>query len=121
VASRFVYAQLQTSDTARAKDFYRDLCGWTITDDPPGAGPPYAEITVNDEHIAGIMPLPAAGQPSFWLAYFSVADVDAAVHAAETLGATVLVPATDIAPKGFRIAVLSDPTGAAFALRGPLR
>lgn len=120
MASRFVYAQLQTSDPSIATAFYRDLCGWTVTADLPGAGPPYVEAVANGEAVAGIMPLPAPGMPSSWLLYLAVDDLDEAVQTAKGLGATVVVPPTDITAKGVRISVLKDPTGASFALRGPL-
>jgi predicted enzyme related to lactoylglutathione lyase len=52
------------------------------------------------------------GTPSFWGVYFAVADTDAAVASAQDLGASVLMPATDIEPG--RFAVLADPVGAMF-------
>jgi len=120
MGSRFVYAQLQTSDPSRATMFYHELCGWTLKDDPPGGGPPYTEAFTDGESVAGIMPVPAPSLSSRWLLYLSVEDLDAATQKAQSLGATVVVPPTDIAAKGCRISVLTDPTGAAFALRGPL-
>ena len=50
--------------------------------------------------------------PSFWGVYFAVDDTDATVAKAQELGASVLMPATDIEPG--RFAVLSDPGGAMF-------
>jgi uncharacterized protein len=120
MASRFVYAQLQTSNPPVATAFYRDLCGWTMKDDPPGAGPPYTEALIGADSIAGIMPLPASGMASGWLLYLAVDNLDAAVSTAKRLGATVIMPPTNVVPKGVRVSVLKDPTGAAFALRGPL-
>ncbi|MES0175382.1 VOC family protein [Mesorhizobium sp. M0006] len=120
MASRFVYAQLQTSDPSVATSFYQDLCEWTAKDDPPSAGPQYTEAFADGDSVAGIMPLPAAGLTSSWLVYLSVDDLDAAVRKATGLGATVIVPPTDIRAKGVRVSVLKDPTGANFALRGHL-
>lgn len=54
------------------------------------------------------------GAPAHWLAYFSVADADAAVAAAEQGGGVVVLPAEDT-PFG-RMAVLRDPFGATFAV-----
>lgn len=120
MAGRFVYAQLQTSNPSAATVFYRDLCGWTMTDDPPSAGPPYTEASIGADSIAGIMPLPAPGMVPSWLLYLAVDNLDAAVATAERLGATVIMPPTNIAAKHIRVSVLKDPTGAVFALRGPL-
>jgi predicted enzyme related to lactoylglutathione lyase len=46
--------------------------------------------------------------------YFAVANTDDTVKKAEQLGGKVMAPAMDI-PQG-RMAVLSDPDGAAFAI-----
>jgi predicted enzyme related to lactoylglutathione lyase len=62
---------------------------------------------------------PAAGLPSHWVAYFSVADTDAAVAAATGQGGALQGDPMD-APFG-RIAFLTDPEGAVFALAGPSR
>ena len=53
------------------------------------------------------------GVPPHWNAYVTVADVDAAVAKAKSLGATVLAPPFDVMDAG-RMAVLQDPTGAVF-------
>ena len=120
MTTRIVYAQLQTSDFANAKTFYAQLCGWTITDDPPGAGPAYAEASADGKPVGGIMPLPAPGVPPHWLLYLDVDDLDAAVASAQRLGATVVVPPMNVAAKNVRISVLKDPAGADFALRSAL-
>ena len=76
----------------------------------------------NEVPLGGVMQLPAeaqeAGAPSHWIAYASVADVDATVARAQELGATVHVPGTDIPTVG-RFAVLADPQGAIFAAYTP--
>lgn len=118
--SRLVYAQLQTLDPVGAKNFYQELCGWTMKDDPPGAGPPYTEAVVGAEAVAGIMPLREPGGAAHWLLYLSVDDVDSASKKAEHLGAKILLPPMDIPAKDCRISMLTDPGGARFALRGPL-
>jgi len=115
-----VYAQLQTLDPAGAKNFYKELCGWTMKDDPPSAGPPYTEALVGAEAVAGIMPLLEPSGAAHWLLYLSVDDVDTASQKAERLGAKILLPPMDISAKACRISMLADPSGARFALRGPL-
>jgi predicted enzyme related to lactoylglutathione lyase len=49
--------------------------------------------------------------------YIGVADTDATVAKATSLGATVVQPADDT-PYG-RLAVIADPTGAQVSLMGP--
>ena len=64
-----------------------------------------------------MMTMPAevpAEVPAYWLTYFGTADCDATVAAATGDGATLVVGPIDI-PVG-RFAVLSDPTGAMFAV-----
>lgn len=119
MASQFVYAQLQTSDPERAKEFYRSLFDWVMIEDPPGPGPSYTEVLADGDRIAGIMQAPAGGSPQ-WMPYISVDNVDAATAKAQGLGATVAVAPMDIPQKGCRISMLIDPTGVAFSLRAPL-
>jgi len=56
------------------------------------------------------------GTPSHWLAYFTVADVDASFDAVGDGGGSVLMPPEDT-PFG-RIGVVQDPFGATFGLHG---
>jgi len=53
--------------------------------------------------------------PDNWLIYFGSPDVDADSQRAKELGATILVPPTDIPNMG-RFSVLLDPQGGTFAI-----
>lgn len=108
-----VWNELSTSDPAAAKAFYAAVFGWTW-----GGGDEYAEAQVSGRTVAGLMPRPAevpAEVPDHWLVYFGATDVDGDAKRAADLGATVVVPPTDIPGTG-RFAVLVDPQGAAFGL-----
>jgi uncharacterized protein len=109
----FIWSELSTSDMAKSKAFYTEVFGWSW-----GGADEYAEAQVAGRTIAGVMPrrpdMPAE-VPDHWLVYFGSADVDADTKKAADLGATVVVPATDIPGTG-RFSVLLDPQGAAFAL-----
>jgi predicted enzyme related to lactoylglutathione lyase len=59
-----------------------------------------------------------ANVPPNWMPYFQVGNVDSAVQKAQSLGATVYVPPSDIANVG-RFAVIADPQGAIFAIFTP--
>jgi predicted enzyme related to lactoylglutathione lyase len=59
-------------------------------------------------------PMVPAEVPSYWLAYFTVADVDKAHKMATDLGATSMLEPQDF--PGGRFSILSDPQGASFAL-----
>ena len=53
--------------------------------------------------------------PPHWGVYFGVANVDGTTSKADSLGATILVPCTEIPDIG-RFAVIQDPQGAVFGI-----
>ena len=115
-AGAFCWNELNTRDLAASKAFYSTVFGWTPNDlDLPGMA--YTEWKLGERSIGGMMPMPdmvPAEVPNHWLVYFGTDDTDATVAKAAELGATTLVPPTDIPPG--RFAVLMDPDGAAFAV-----
>lgn len=117
------WTELATNDTAGAKTFYTSLFGWKEkTSD--GAGMTYTEFSVGDTPQGGMMAMTdemkAMKVPPNWLPYFQVADCDATANKAKELGASLIVPPTDI-PNTGRFSVIRDPQGAAFAIYKPLR
>lgn len=112
----FVWTELNTRDVPASKAFYAKVFGWEPNDlDMEGMS--YTEWKLGDNTIAGMMTMPEmvpAEVPAHWLVYFGVDDTDATVAQAADLGATTLVPPTDIPPG--RFAVLTDPDGATFAV-----
>jgi predicted enzyme related to lactoylglutathione lyase len=79
--------------------------------------PPYTEFLLGEQSIAGAMemnPAAPANMPSYWMVYFTVADVDASYRVAVDAGAHEMLPPTDFS--GGRFAILSDPQGAIFGL-----
>lgn len=112
----FAWNELSTRDVPAAKSFYREVFGWT-PNDLDMDGMKYVEWKLGDKSVAGTMDMPEmvpAEVPAHWLVYFGTEDTDATVAKATGLGATTLVPPTDIPPG--RFAVLADPDGAAFAV-----
>lgn len=100
-------------DQGKAKAFYQDVLGWTINDMPMQDGSSYAAAMIGETAIGGFSPMPEdAGS---WTIYFTVEDVDASVAKAEAHGATILQPSMDARGVG-RMATLTDPQGARFAL-----
>ena len=112
----FAWNELDTRDLPAAKAFYTEVFGWEPNDlDMEEMS--YTEWRLGDRAVAGMMPMPEmvpAEVPAHWLVYFAVDDTDAVVSKATEIGASALVPPTDIPPG--RFAVLSDPDGAAFAV-----
>jgi predicted enzyme related to lactoylglutathione lyase len=111
--------ELVTTDVAGAERFYAAVFGWGArTQGEPGPQA-YTEWQLAGRSIGGLMAKPADMPPEvppFWMAYFAVADTDANLRQAQALGASVVVPATDISAESGRFAVLADPAGAMFGV-----
>ena len=115
-AGSFAWNELNTRDLPAARAFYSEVFGWQPNDMDMG-GTEYTEWKLGDRSVAGMMPMPDVVPdevPAHWLVYFGVDDTDATVSRAAELGATTVVPPTDIPPG--RFAVLMDPDGATFAV-----
>lgn len=92
-----------------ALDFYGPLFGWAFSAPGPGG---YVVARIDGQDVAGIGALPTEG-PAIWSTYIRVEDAAAALP-----GAALLAGPFDAAPAG-RLAVLMDPTGAAFCVWEP--
>ncbi|MEU6128725.1 VOC family protein [Saccharopolyspora sp. NPDC047091] len=114
------WVDLNTADPGTTAEFYAELFGWTVRDTGPASGG-YLMLLLGGEPVAGIGPQfePAPG-PTFWTTYLSTDDVDASAAAFQRAGGQVHVAPMDVLDAG-RIAVGSDPTGAAVALWQPRR
>jgi uncharacterized protein len=98
--------------------FYGGLFGWrTDADNPMG----YREIDTgsNSGIQGGIWPAPPQA-PAFVQLFIQSDDVEATAKKAQELGARLVVPPAEL-PGGDRMAVLTDPTGLAFAIWNPRR
>jgi uncharacterized protein len=118
----FIWYELMTPDPDGAKAFYDAVVGWTI--EPQSHFPNgYRMIGRSDGKMAGgILPLTDEmqqhGARPMWLAYISVADVDASVANIERAGGKALMPAFDIPDIG-RVALVADGQGAPFYIMKP--
>ncbi|MEU3064868.1 VOC family protein [Streptomyces subrutilus] len=114
-----IWSELSTGDTGAAGAFYSSVLPVTTapTEMPGAEG--YIEIRVDGRAVGGMMDLEALpdGTPANWLPYFAVDDVDSVQAAAVRADGNVLAPACD-SPAG-RMAVLTDPQGAPFAVITP--
>jgi predicted enzyme related to lactoylglutathione lyase len=102
-------------DVEKATQFYAGLFGWEIVG--PGAMPNGGKYFVarrQGRDVAGIASQPPQSDVA-WNTHVAVDDVDDACNRVRNAGGDVLVPALDALPAG-RMAVVSDPAGAAFAL-----
>jgi predicted enzyme related to lactoylglutathione lyase len=110
------WADLNTPDTARAKQFYSALFGWQIM---PGEHDTsgYLHIKNGDQFIGG-MPPDAAQMPPHWIVYYLVTDCDASTAKVKQLGGRELMAPMTLENVG-RFSVVTDPQGAAFSLFQP--
>ncbi|HTT50158.1 MAG TPA: VOC family protein [Streptosporangiaceae bacterium] len=112
----FCWSELACRDTTAAGAFYGSVFGWEP--DTSEMGPmTYTEWRLAGRAVGGMAHMDEEwpqGIPPRWVVYFAVADCDAAAARAAELGGQVTVPPAD-APPG-RLAVLTDPQGAAFTI-----
>lgn len=111
----FGWFELMTTDVSSSKEFYSNLLGWT-TQDMPMEGMNYTVVKVDNEEVAGMMPMPpdSGEMPPTWGIYITVENVDATLAKAKDLGGKILVEPRDIPDVG-RFCVIQDPQGAWFA------
>lgn len=116
------WTELYTTNGPAATSFYRDVFGWQTEDVPFGPGT-YTVVSPasggETSAHGGILQLPpenlARGSGSEWHPYFEVADCDATTQLATDRGAGVLIAPMDAEGVG-RLAMLTDPQGAVFAV-----
>jgi uncharacterized protein len=119
----WTWNNLMTRDLDKAKDFYGKVFGWdaTHTDEAPPdvlmwqvKGQKWPEGLGGLMKIGSDMPLEA---PPHWQVYFLVPDLDAAIETTTSAGGNLLFGPLEV-PVG-KLAVFTDPQGAAFALMEP--
>lgn len=114
----FCWNELASKEPARSVEFYTKVGGFTVTAmQMPGMGT-YSVLESEGQPRAGIMAQMMPQQPHGWLPYVQVANTDATADKAKRLGATIVVPPTDI-PEVGRFAVLVDPQGSAIGILKP--
>lgn len=113
-----IWYELTTADPAAAERFYGTVVGWKPGSFDGGDG--YTLWNADDGAAVGGMQSLADASPTgpAWLAYFHVADVDAAITLIEAEGGTVHSPPQDVVGAG-RIAMVADPQGVPFYVMTP--
>src|SRR5438105_2316360 len=99
-----------SKDAKNAQAFYGEVLGWKVQPFPMGDST-YEMIYAAETMIGGYAPFKTGGQPSHWISYVSVEDVDATVKAAVANGGKVVEAPYDIPGVG-RTARIADPQGA---------
>ena len=113
-----VWADLQTSDPVRAREFYAEVLGWTaLAGDPAFGG--YFSFVLGDALVAGCMQADAQAPVSdVWSVYLAVDDAAKTTQAAVDAGGRVVVHADPVGDLG-SMAFVVDPSGAAVGLWQP--
>ena len=104
-----VWFEVVGKDAAALQRFYSKLFDWQITDSGEGTG--YGLVGAAPKGIGGSIgksPDGGAGQVTF---YVEVDEVAAHLKKAESLGATTILPVTEIPQFNLTIAMFADPEG----------
>lgn len=113
---RFVWHENNSTDVAKAKDFYAKLFGWETEVWKPGEMD-YPMIKVGDQMQGGFGTAQGPA-PSHWLGHVLVEDVDETARKAEAAGAKIIAGPMEI-PEVGRFAVIADPQGAVISAYSP--
>ncbi|WP_030239863.1 VOC family protein [Streptomyces sp. NRRL S-350] len=116
-AGALIWNELHTGDIAAATAFYGEAFGIEI--EPLDGADSYWQLRVGGRAVGGatLLANDPPGTPAHWLSYFAVDDVDSTVDALVKRGGMVLAAPLDMAAG--RMAVVSDPQGATFAVITP--
>lgn len=111
--------ELQAAEWESAFAFYSELFGWTkgegIDMGPMGT---YQLFAIGGVQAGGMMTRADATRPPFWLYYFNVDEIGAAVARVKEAGGQVVHGPQQV-PGGSWIAQCLDPQGALFAVVAP--
>lgn len=120
---QFCWTEIASTDIAKCRPFYEKVFGWQFKkSDSTGDEMEYLEFSSSGEGypdgaLYEMRPEMFGGKtpPAHIQLYVAVNDVDAATEKAVSLGASVCFGPYDI-PNVGRFSVITDPTGANFAM-----
>jgi uncharacterized protein len=114
---RIGWHELIAADWERAWTFYRELFGWEKAQADVGAWGIYQLFSAGGQIIGGMFTKPETAPVPFWLYYFNVGDIDAAMKRVRSAGGEVVNGPLEVSA-GRWIVHCTDPQGAIFALAG---
>ena len=109
--------ELLAADWRAAFGFYNTVFGWQPVEGGFLAGDPYQQFSTGGRAAGGIFNKRPLEPIAFWLYYFNVDDLDAAMARVKAGGGRVYEGPLEL-PDGTWIARCLDPQGATFALEG---
>ena len=110
--------ELLADDWETAWPFYSRLFGWQKALAETGVLGTYQHFSTEGQPIGGMFTKPAMVPAPFWLYYFNVGDIDAAVTRVKAGNGQVLNGPMQVLG-GKMVVQCTDPQGAIFALMGP--
>lgn len=114
----FCWNELTSKDPKASVAFYSAVGGFTSEAmEMPGMGT-YSVLNSGGQARAGILAPPMPEAPHAWTPYVQVESADKSTERAKKLGATVVVPPTDVPGVG-RFSIVIDPLGAAIGILQP--
>ncbi len=119
VPGRACWNELYSVDLDASQAFFTALAGWQPEPHDAGAMGAYHVEMLGKKQTGGMLRQPMPATPSIWVVYFYVLDLAVSTARAEELGATAMMRAMPIPDVG-TFSMLSDPTGALFALFEPV-
>ncbi len=115
-----IWNELNTTDRSAAAAFYQASFGIESAAMEMAGAENYFALKVGDRPVGGMQPMPEQmppDTPSHWLTYFSVPDTDATVEKVTAAGGAALQEPIDMVAG--RMAMVTDPQGATFAVISP--
>jgi len=114
---RIRWHELFAADWEKAFAFYGELFGWQKANSDSDAMGAYQLFSAGGQTIGGMFTKPPTVLVPFWLFYFNVGNIDAAVKRVKAGGGQVLEDPLEVSGGGW-IVQCTDPQGAMFALVG---
>jgi len=112
-----VHVEFSAANQEAAGKFYSELFGWEIVQMPEMN---YATFDSGDQVGGGFNPVTDTNPAGTVMVYIGTNDIDASLAKAESLGAKIVTPKTEIPNTGW-FGFFSDPTGNLVGLYTPLQ
>jgi hypothetical protein len=115
-AGKIVWFDLTVDNADTVRDFYQQVLGWTPEPVDMGGYQDYSMKASDGQVAAGVCHKRGEnqGQPSQWMLYITVDNLDHSLAACTANGGQVVVPTRQMGNS--RFAVIQDPAGAVCAL-----
>src|SRR5439155_980762 len=107
MSSPLIHVEVAGRDAAKLQQFFADVFGWKINTDNPMN---YGMVDLGSSEVAGGVGPAPEGSDGHAIFYVGVADVEASLQKAESLGGKRIFGPMDV-PDGPTLAHFTDPEG----------